>query len=216
MTGRVEEMTGLVLVRHGETSFNVENVFRGRMDVPLNEEGTRQALQLASALDGMPIRAVYSGPLSRTMETARPLAAALGLTPVPESAFDNIRLGEWEGRAKNVVMRECPDLWDCWVKRPEELQIPGGDSIPALRARVAEGIRLLLHRHQGETVAVVTHRSVLKVALAEMLGIPSNYFWKFYFDNASYSLVEYRKSHGYTLTALNRNHHLDRVTVETF
>jgi probable phosphoglycerate mutase len=210
------DKTVLILIRHGETEMNVGNVFRGRMDVGLTENGRSQARQLAGALRAFPVSAIYVSPLRRAQATAQTIAAEHGLEPVTNENFHNICLGEWEGTPKEEVKARFPELWHQWVRTPESVRIPGAETLAEVRARVSRGLEDLLARHAGQTVAVVTHRSVLKVALATMLGLERDFFWKFYLDNCSYSLVEHHPRLGYTITRLNENCHLENPTIETF
>jgi broad specificity phosphatase PhoE len=208
--------TTLILIRHGETAMNVENIFRGRTDIPLNANGREQAARLAEALRTPPLAAVYSSPMDRAMATAAPLAAVHGLAVQPAEEFHNICLGVWEGRSKRDVQREQLELWQQWVHDPENIRIPGGETLADLRDRVRAGLGRVLAAHPGGTAAVVSHRSVLKVALAEILGLRERYFWKFYLDNCAYSVVEHRSDIGFTLTRLNEGCHLGARTEELF
>jgi len=208
--------TVLILIRHGETTMNVKNIFRGRMDVSLTENGLEQARQLADALKTFPVAAVYSSPLRRAMETARFIAGPHNVHPESVEEFNNICLGEWEGLSKEEVKISQPDLWRQWVSCPEEIAIPGAETLDRIRNRVGRGLSIIIERHVGKVVAVVTHRSVLKVTLAEILGLKKNFFWKFYLDNCSYSLVEHHPMLGYTLTRMNEICHLENPTTETF
>ena len=212
----MSEPTRLVLIRHGETRLNVENIFRGRTDIPLNENGFDQARRLGEALRPQRLAAVYSSPMDRAMATARGVAEAQGLTVQAMDAFHNICLGAWEGRSKQEIRQEQPELWRQWVHTPEALVLPGAETIPRVRERAMRGIAELLDRHASQTVAVVTHRSVLKTILAGMLGLERDYFWKFYLDNCSYSTVEHQHPFGFTLTSLNECCHLPSRTRETF
>lgn len=208
--------TTLLLIRHGETRMNVQNIFRGRTDISLNENGVRQAGLLAAALAELPVRAVYSSPLSRARETAQPLAERLGLPVIPMDEFHNISLGDWEGRSKEDIRTGYPELWEQWIHSPETMIIPGGETLVQVRARARRGIESLLQRHLGEMAAVITHRSVLKAALATILNLERDYFWKFYLDNCSYSVVEHTPLVGFTIRRLNENCHLEQAVEETF
>ncbi|MBN2432972.1 MAG: histidine phosphatase family protein [Acidobacteria bacterium] len=208
--------TVLVLIRHGETELNIGNVFRGRLDIGLTDNGRAQAAQLAEALRSFPLVAVYSSPLRRAMVTARTVAAVHDLAVQPDQDFQNICLGEWEGTPKQTVKARFPELWRQWVTTPETVQIPGAETLAQMRIRIRRGLDRLLQGHPGRMIAVVTHRSVLKVALAIVLGLEKDFFWKFYLDNCSYSLVEHQSALGYTITRLNENGHLENPTIETF
>lgn len=208
--------TTLYLIRHGETEMNVRNIFRGRTDIPLNDNGRAQARQLAAALAAVELRAVYSSPMNRAVETARPLAEARGLPVQPMEEFHNICLGEWEGQAKGDIQARTPELWRRWVYAPETLAIPGGESLVGLLARAGNGLLKLTERHAGEAVAVVSHRSVVKAALAAAAGLERDWFWKFYLDTGSYSVVEHQPVLGFTLMRVNESCHLISKTEELF
>ncbi|MBN2564085.1 MAG: histidine phosphatase family protein, partial [Candidatus Eisenbacteria bacterium] len=151
-------MTEIVVVRHGETELNTQGVFRGRFDAALNERGMRQAESVARALADPPLAAVYSSPLLRAMDTARAIAAAHGLDPVSDEAFNNIDLGDWQGVPKAAVKRDHPELWRLWMEDPDALRIPGAESLADVRERTLARAIELVGRHEGHRIAVVTHR----------------------------------------------------------
>lgn len=90
-------MTRLILVRHGETDWNVEGRYQGHSDVPLNARGRAQAARLAEALRGSDIRAIYSSDLARARETAEALAHATRLAVQHDPRLREIDQGDWEG-----------------------------------------------------------------------------------------------------------------------
>ena len=207
-------MTEVVIARHGETESNRLGLFRGRLDVPLNETGRAQAEHLADALAGEPISHVYSSPLSRALETARAVAARHGIEPVVDRAFDNIDLGTWQGRRKSEVRREEPELWRMWTTDPDRLAIPGGETIAEVRERAHARARELVRDHDGCRIAIVSHRSVAKLLGGALLGLEAGYFWNLYLDNAAYSLFRHNDDR-FTLVRWNEACHLlDRVVEE--
>ncbi len=205
-------MTEIVIVRHGETEFNKLGVFRGRLDVPLNDRGREQAQAVGEALRSKTIVAVYSSPLVRALETARAVAEPHGLAPVVDPAFDNIDLGEWQGIAKALVEREQPALWKLWMEDPDRLAIPGGESLADVRERAYGRALELAREHEGERFAVVTHRSVAKLLGGALLGMESGYFWRFYLDNAGYSIVGHAATGPVLLTWNEACHLREKVT----
>jgi phosphoserine phosphatase len=208
-------MTEIVVVRHGETELNTQGVFRGRFDVPLNERGREQANAAGRALAGVPLDAVYSSPLARAMDTARAIALPHGLDPFPDEAFNNIDLGAWQGVPKDDVEREYPELWTVWKDDPDTLRIPRGETLAGVRLRAFTRAEELVSVHEGRRFAVVTHRSVAKLLAGALLGMERGYFWKFYIDNAGFSIF----GHGdgrYTLLTWNEACHLGEKTVEHY
>lgn len=206
-------MTEIVMVRHGETELNREGIFRGRLDVALNERGRLQAEWVAAALAGEPLDAVYTSPLRRAVDTATAVASAHGLSPIPDEAFNNIDLGAWQGRKKSEVEADEPALWDLWIRDPERLEIPGGETLARVRERATARARTLADLHGGGRFAVVSHRSVLKLLAGALLGFERDSFWRFYLDNAAYSVIG-RRDDEYVLLRWNENCHLREKVVE--
>ena len=208
-------MTDLVIVRHGETELNRDGVFRGRLDVPLNDRGRLQAEAAAEALSGTQVTAVYSSPLSRAYDTGAAIAARHGVQVVIDEAFHNFDLGEWQGRPKESVRQESPELWDLWVNDPTHLRIPGGETLEDVRDRAHERALELVEKHRDERIVVATHRSVAKLLGGALLGLGTDSFWSFYLDNAGYSIFGHGRR-GFVLLTWNEAAHLGERVVELF
>jgi broad specificity phosphatase PhoE len=208
-------MTEIVIVRHGETESNRLGLFRGRLDVPLNDAGRAQAERAAAALATEPISRVYSSPLSRALETARAIGSRHGIEPVVDEAFDNIDLGAWQGRQKVAVQKEEPELWRLWTTDPDSLAIPGGERLSDVRARAHARTLSLAREHDGHRIAIVSHRSVAKLLGGALLGLTAGYFWSLYLDNAGYSVFHYNDGK-FTLVRWNEACHLDTRVVEQY
>jgi broad specificity phosphatase PhoE len=131
-----------------------------------------------------------------------------------DEAFNNIDLGSWQGVAKDRIQQEYPDLWKLWTSEPEKLRVPGGETVEEVRERAFRRLDELVGREQ-QSFGIVTHRSVLKGLGASILNVPAPWFWKFYMDNAAYSVFEHDES-GYVLTNWNSNAHLTDMVTETF
>lgn len=211
----MEVMTTAVIVRHGECPGNREGLFRGRKDFPLNENGVKQAQALATAISKRwDISAVYSGPLSRAMETARIVAERCDAPFYSDESFNNINLGPWEGRPKVEVEKEFPKEWQTWLLSPEDLRLPGAESLGDVQRRAFEGLEALIRRHRGEPFVVVSHRAVIKPLIAACLKISPPYFWRTHVDTASYSVLVHNGARGYCLTQLNETDHLESFIQE--
>jgi probable phosphoglycerate mutase len=206
--------TTIFIVRHGECAGNREGLFRGRCDFPLNETGIRQAEALALELKGLGLTRIYTSPLARATETARIIADACGADFETRAGFNNMSLGEWEGRPKREVMEEYPEEWSLWIEHPDRLHVPGGESLPDVQRRAFSNLEHLVRTHPGETFAVISHRAVIKPLLAACLGIAEPSFWKLHVDTASYSILVHEEKRGYCLTLLNQNKHLAEVIQE--
>lgn len=199
--------TTLLVLRHGETPWNREEVFRGHADVPLNERGRAQARALAAALAAEPLAAVYASPLQRALQTAQPVAAACGLEVQVDQRLTDLDFGEWEGVPLREAPQRWPELFARWEREPGTVVFPGGEGLPVVRERAMAAIAEIAARHRGETVAAVSHRVVTKVALLAMLGLDESHFWRIRQDNGCLNRVE-RGDDGWVVVTLNDRCHL--------
>src|SRR5438270_463330 len=101
----------LILVRHGQTNCNVENVWHGWDDCELTAEGQLQAEAVATRLTGEPIEAVYSSDSRRALQTAAAIAAPHGLYPVPDAGLRERHAGEFEGLTMQEIVSRHPTIW---------------------------------------------------------------------------------------------------------
>ncbi|MEA4880620.1 MAG: histidine phosphatase family protein [Synergistaceae bacterium] len=209
-----QETTTILIARHGECRGNTDGLFRGRMDFPLNDRGRIQAEELAGAIAPLRPTVLYSSPLLRAVETAEACGRRCSLPVLIEEGFNNISLGPWEGQPKTEIAREFPREWELWLKDPEQLDIEGGETLSQVFLRSMESLNRLVNAHRGETILILTHRTVIKPLLAGCLAIPSPWFWKTHTDTAAYSILHFDDLHGYSLYALNRTDHLSGFTTE--
>ena len=160
-------MTLIYLVRHGATEWNVHKRAQGQADIPLNEKGRLQALDVAKQLANLEIAAVYASDLERAVHTAQPIANALGLDVVTDPAFREIDQGEWTGLPVEEIARKWPDLWGS--ARHYNTR-PGGESPQQVRARALEGLKRAVEARPEEAIAVVSHGGTIRWICAEALG----------------------------------------------
>jgi alpha-ribazole phosphatase len=165
------EATRLLLVRHADTDVSMQGRCFGRLDVGLSGEGRRQASELGAVLRGVPLAAVGSSPLVRALVTAEAIARPHGLRPLALDALREIDFGELEGLTYDEIRAERPDLYQEWMESPATVRFPGGESLAYLRARVLPAVSEIVKRHRGEVVAVVAHGGVVRVVLADALGL---------------------------------------------
>ena len=162
--------TTLVLVRHGETDWNRDQRFQGHADPPLNENGRRQALTLASELGGEPFVAAYASPLRRAYETGRILADALGLELTTDDRLEEVDVGSWSGLTRSDVEARFPDGFRRWLAHGHGWD--DGESYDELGARVVSGLTAIANAHPAGSVLVVTHGGPIRSALASARDIP--------------------------------------------
>ena len=166
--------TGILLVRHGESAPAVQGasfeLVDGHGDPPLHPDGRDQAQRVADRLAGEPLSAIYVTTLRRTSETAAPLAARLGLTPVVEPDLREVFLGEWEGGLLRQRVSEADPIALQMVAEERWDVIPGAESTAALNERARRSLTAIAARHPDQLVAVVTHGGVIAALLSIATG----------------------------------------------
>ena len=162
----------LLLVRHGETDWNLEQRIQGQLQIPLNAKGRRQAELAAERLTQYEFRAAWSSDLVRARETAEVILARLpGLGLGLDEALREANFGLWEGLTYGEFRAAAPEAAAQWIEAPEEVEAPGGESLVQMRARVVAFARELLDRHPGSTVLLITHGGPIRALVAEVSGV---------------------------------------------
>jgi broad specificity phosphatase PhoE len=162
-------VTKLLLVRHGETDWNLNGRFQGHADPPLNETGRAQARELAAALEQRSVAAVYSSPLRRAFETAEIVADLHGLRPVPVEGLGEVDVGSWQGLTRAEVEERFPAQFRRWLAFGQGWD--DGETYDDMGRRVVATLLELARRHESERVLAVTHGGPIRAALAAALGI---------------------------------------------
>jgi 2,3-bisphosphoglycerate-dependent phosphoglycerate mutase len=182
----------LLLVRHGQSTWNREHRIQGQLDPPLSELGRRQAELLGRRLAGRRWAGFYASDLKRAFETATILGHAIGVAPKPMQSLREIFLGEWEGLRTDELAQRFPDAWAAWTDEPDWDLVPGGEGAALFEARISAAIEEILQRHDHGDVLAVTHGGAIQVALHRAVGRASHGLFPFKIQNASLSVIEKR------------------------
>jgi phosphoserine phosphatase len=184
----------LILVRHGETDWNVQEIFRGRADVELNSTGKKQAELLAQYLKNIKLDAVYTSPLERALRTAQIVTGQQHrLQPEPMMELNDFDFGEWQAMSKADVKEKYPDILDRWQKDPQRARIPGGESLNDVKKRVQKAVKDIVSRHEEGSVLIVSHRIILKAIILNLLGLDLSHFNNIRVDNVGVTSFGYEK-----------------------
>lgn len=173
----------LILIRHAVNDWVGEKLAGWTPGVHLNDEGRAQAAALARRLAEVPLAAIYSSPLERTLETAEPLAQAHGLAVQVREGLGETQYGDWTGRTLKELRDE--KLWPVVQVYPSGARFPAGESMREVQARIVAELDAIRDSHMGQTVAVVSHSDPIKMAVAHYTGLALDLFQRLTISPAS-------------------------------
>ncbi len=174
-----------LLIRHGENDYVKKGRLAGRLPgVHLNQTGLAQAQAVAERLAGAPIKAIYSSPLERTLETAAPLAEKLGLPVIPCPGLIEVDFGEWQDQKLKGLARG--KLWRVVQGAPSVMRFPGGETFADAQRRICAQLETLAAQHDPkDLLACVTHSDAIKLAVAYFIGLPIDLFQRLHVSPGS-------------------------------
>ena len=209
----------LILVRHGETDWNKAGRFQGQIDIPLNENGRRQAAAARDFLKDIPIDRAWSSTLSRPTETAQIILEAHPDVPLTQiDGLVEIGHGVWEGKLESEIREDWSELLDTWKRAPETVQMPEGETIQDVWARsVRSWGKIAGELKPEETVLVVAHDAVNKTILCDLLGLTPADIWAVKQGNGGVTVVDIAADPGQpaVVTCLNLTSHFGSVIDRT-
>jgi probable phosphoglycerate mutase len=186
-------MTSILLVRHGHVAGIIPKRFRGRMDLPLSEEGQEQARSAAEflAMRYQP-QAVYSSPLQRCRDSAQALTSRLGMAaPTAVEGLTDTDYGQWQGRLATEVQQQDPARYARWREAPGAVTFPGGESLDGVAARAITALDELAERNVGNTIVVYSHDSVIRTVLLSAVSASLAAYHRLEIDPCSLSEIRY-------------------------
>ena len=164
--------TRLIIIRHGETEWNLEGRIQGHMDSPLTESGRAQAEAIAGRLQTVEVNALYSSDLGRAYTTAQFVSHKTGQNILTDKRLRELHLGKFEGLTEEEVQKRFPEEY-VYLKNAEPSYIyPGGESKEQFSLRVITCLEELMGKHQGEQIVVITHGGALSRLIRYTLGMP--------------------------------------------
>ena len=203
----------LIIIRHGESEWNRIGRYQGQADAPLSELGLRQAEALAQRLRNERFDAIFTSPLQRAAKTAAAVARHHPAVPfAAEPALLEIDHGAWQGLMLDDVKERFGDGLREWRMHPTRAQMPGGESFSNILKRVLDFKDRLLLEFPEQSVLVSTHDVVVKILVADALGMNMDRINRIWVTNASISVVEYGDDLPY-LVSLSEACHLGRLEV---
>lgn len=175
----------LLLIRHGENDFTKKHKLAGRTPaVHLNERGLSQAQALAEALKDVQIKAIYSSPLERAVETATPIAAARKTEVQIEPGLIETNFGKWQGRS--LASLRLQKNWRVVQGAPSRARFPEGETFYECQTRIVASLDDISRKHKPQDiVACVFHADPIKLAVAHYIGLPLDHFQRLSCDTGS-------------------------------
>lgn len=199
----------LLLIRHGDVSTQKEEVFHGRMDVPLTERGMLQAKKTAEKLSGAGILKIYSSPLKRAYDTARAIAEKQNAPVEILQELNDIHYGAWEGMTLSEVKSKYELKFNVWAAKPHAMKFPEGESVEEVGQRALTAVNKIMIEHPDETVALVAHRIITRCLTLLLLGQPLSTLWTIRHDPCSITTLE-KLPYGFILVTHNDTCHLHK------
>ena len=198
----------LILVRHGETSWNRAGRFQGHGQVGLNDLGYRQARRAARALRSVKPTALYSSPLPRALMTAEEISRELSLPVVHLDGMKEIGLGELEGITSKTMRAQYAQLYAAWRDDPSSVTFPGGESLQQLQALSWSAFKHIEKTHPDDIIVAVSHGFAIGTILCRFMGLPLSQFHALSVDLGSMSIIQ-TNSRSRRVVAINDRCHLD-------
>lgn len=172
----------LLLVRHGETTWNREGRYQGRTDTPLSPDGEAQVARLGARLSHIPLALAISSPLARTRATALAILGTRDLPLETDPALIEISHGEWEGLLASDIELSHAEMFGTWRTRPDR-DVPAGPGAETLGDVEDRAwpvlVRTCARLGPDDTALIVAHDAVNRALLCRILGLPLTRVWMF-------------------------------------
>lgn len=194
------QRTQLIMVRHGQTEWNIAGIRQGHLDSRLTERGMAQAKALAQRLARERFAALYSSDLGRAVQTAAAIADLTGHEVVTDPRLRERHLGIFQGLNGNEILEKYPEERRMLRTLGPDYIIPGGESMKQQVERNVAYLNDLAHKHVGETIVVVTHGGVVSGFFRHTLAIPLDAPRRFEFVNAGVNVFAYEEEYWMLLT----------------
>jgi len=200
----------IVQVRHGETDWNRNQRFQGQSDVALNERGRAQAEALASALREEPLKAIYSSPISRAIETAKAINRYHQASIEQRDGLMEMDLGDFEGLQSSDFRNEHPGFLRKWLEDPASVRMPNGETLEEVQGRAWPVVEEIAKTHKDGSVLLCGHNFVNLTILCKILGLEITHFRCLRQSLGAMNIIE--RSRGlYSLICINDTCHLKGV-----
>ena len=204
----------IVILRHGETDWNMEGRFQGQIDIPLNENGKDQAKKASEYLKEIKFNKAYSSSMKRPFETAQIILGNNNLKIKKIDELVEISHGLWEGKLENEIKDNWPKLLADWHEKPETVTMPEGESIRDVAKRsIAAWERICDDQEDEDITLLVAHDAVNKTLICHLLGLDYSNIWMIKQGNGGITVIDIFKESNKdnVVSSLNITTHLGSI-----
>lgn len=200
--------TRLYLVRHGATELSSEDRFAGAIDVKLSDEGREQARLLGKRLASDPLDVAFASPMTRTMDTARLIAAPHELEVTPIDGLREIAHGRWERKTRAEVEQEFPEEYARYETDPYSFAPTEGESGLQVTARALPALLKIVEEHPEQRILVVSHKATIRLLLSSLIGFdPRKYRDRLDQSPCALNILDFKDITSPRLTLFNDTSH---------
>lgn len=189
--GLTSVINTVIVVRHAESMANSKGIYQGQTyNTDLSELGKRQAEALAERLKNSGIKKIIASPLKRTFQTANKVAEITGCKIEVNEMIIETNHGTWEGKHKEMIKENYPDIFKLWLQKPYETVFPGGE---AFSETVRRTLEFLENTDFDKRTLVVTHDNIVRVMISLISNFDINKMWNMQLETASLNFFEVNK-----------------------
>ncbi len=196
----------LILIRHGETDYNLHKRYCGKSNPSLNKSGVEQSIRLAERCKSMKVDKVFSSSLDRAVETAEIVFKGEYVEKLDN--FSEMDFGCFEGLTYKDIMGKYPEIYRSWIDNPVRITIPDGESFKKVRLRVKRGLVTLLSQNEDKTIALVSHDGTIRIILSEALNISFKDLLRVKQNNCALNILDYSDMKAPSIIKMNDIEHL--------
>lgn len=189
-------MTTLLLIRHGQTNWNIEGRYTGQSDIPLNETGQEQARHLAERLRDAPPEVIITSDLRRASQTANIIASVCEAPIHTDARLREINQGVWEGMLFPDIKAQFAKEFAARQANPLTVSAPNGETVGQVRDRVLDAVKDMAQKYPNRRVAVVAHGLVLALIKTHAYNHPIAKVWDLIPPNAESEEIEVGEMNG--------------------
>ena len=185
----------IIFVRHGETEYNKTRKFQGHLQIPLNEKGRTQAVQLEKSLRQYKITHIYCSNLIRARETAEIINNSFSLPIVIDNRLDERDWGIWENQNRHEILKQNPESGNIWNEENLDANPYRGETTRNLMTRTTEFLNYIVKHHAAsDVILAVTHGGPMRKMLGVIKGLHDEQYLRQEIKNGQILVVRYENS----------------------